>query len=137
MMERRNKDAAWLGEWYGAGELYVGRDYEPFRVLAGVRDDFPAPPISAKPPGMPKDASSAWRDDDARPIMEAISMIRGVASVQPHVVTADNALQRIVDQASTTTRMDSNEPVHGNFGLMMPDGTPVPEYLRKPGLTYW
>lgn len=63
MMERRNKeqDAAWLGQWFGAGELDIQRDYELFRVLAGVRDDFPAPPISAKPRGMPKDASSAFR----------------------------------------------------------------------------
>jgi len=60
MMERRNKDATWLGEWFSAGELYVERDYELFAVLAGVRDDFPAPPIS-RPRGIPKDCSSAYR----------------------------------------------------------------------------
>ncbi len=62
MIERRNTSgsAAWVGEWFCAGEIYVERDYELFAVLANVRDDYPAPPIS-KPRGVPNDASSAYR----------------------------------------------------------------------------
>ena len=43
--------------WHNAGDPMIGRDYELFAVLAGVRNDYGITPIS-EPRGMPEDSCS-------------------------------------------------------------------------------
>jgi hypothetical protein len=100
---RRNKDATWLGEWYSAGEWYVERDYELFAVLAGVRDDFPAPPIS-KPRGVPKDASSAYRGFKAQVSRERPRQVHTPSFVTLAEMLAYDLDQEFYDDSLVTER---------------------------------
>ena len=128
MIERRNKgaSAAWLGERYSAGELYVERDYELFDVLAGVRGDFPVHPIS-KPRGVPKDASSAYRGFKAQvsremprqvhtpsfvTLAEMLAYDLGQEFYDDSLVTERDAEGRIVDTTcSCNTSLSNSGPV--------------------------
>lgn len=55
MMEKKGR----YGYWKNAGDPDIGRDYEMFAVLAGVRNDNDIEPISP-PKGLPDDASGAF-----------------------------------------------------------------------------
>jgi hypothetical protein len=127
MMERRNNggSAAWLGEWFCAGELYVERDYELFSVLAGVRGDAPA---ISQPRGVPKDASSAFRGfakqiSEELPgavhshswltLAELLAYDLGQEFYDDSLVTERDAEGRIVD---TTDAFNKNLPNSGPVG---------------------
>ncbi len=66
-IERRvylDEDRTEHPDWENAGDPLIGRNYELFAVLAGVRNSYGIKPI-AEPRGVPDDASTivdAWKD---------------------------------------------------------------------------
>ena len=53
------KESKELIMWRNEGELDIGRDYELFSILAGVRNAHDIVPIS-EPKGVPRDASNEF-----------------------------------------------------------------------------